>query len=221
MDGAFIGGFRMPEPGGSPFTSRPPPTPPPKDDLGQYYSVNGQRAPELGTVPQQANQYEPRATEPLSPLHQLAQMSAVERSRNLKVRHMEPYLQVMAGPLLRYDTVDKQGVWRGAALLVSESPTLSTRICIDLHRSSASDAGSDYEKTPFLTYTWDPTRPSQLSRSHSRARNGRGLSVDLGPHPADPHSTSLPDYDSIPSGPNVVTKHSNGQELYVYVGHSG
>ena len=132
MDGAFIGGFRMPEPGGSPFTSRPPPTPPPKDDLGQYYSVNGQRAPDLGTVPQQANQYEARATEPLSPLHQLAQMSAVERSRNLKVRHMEPYLQVMAGPLLRYDTVDKQGVWRGAALLVSESPTLSTRICIGL-----------------------------------------------------------------------------------------
>jgi len=26
----------------------------------------------------------------------------------------------MCGPLLRYDTVDEQGVWRGAALLVSE-----------------------------------------------------------------------------------------------------
>lgn len=120
MDGTFIGGFRMPEPGGSPFTSRPPPTPPPKGDAGQYYAVNGQRSPSFGTVSPQANQYETGVPEPLSPLHALARMSAVERSKNLKVMHMEPYLQVMAGPLLRYDTVDRQGVWRGAALVVSK-----------------------------------------------------------------------------------------------------
>lgn len=95
-----------------------------------------------------------------------------------------------------------------------------TRIFI-MDLPPAADAGSDYDPSPFLAYTWDPTGPSQLSRSYSRVRSGHGLSVDLGPHPADPHSTSLPDYDSIPSGPNVVTKHSNGQELYVYVGHSG
>jgi hypothetical protein len=37
------------------------------------------------------------------------------------MRKMNPYLQFMCGPLLRYDTVDEQGVWHGAALIVSES----------------------------------------------------------------------------------------------------
>ncbi|TFY58586.1 hypothetical protein EVJ58_g6335 [Rhodofomes roseus] len=108
----------------------------------------------------------------------------------------------MAGPLLRYDTVDRQGIWRGAALIVT------------------ADAGSDYDPSPILTYTWDPIRPTHLSRNASRKFRS-GLSMDLGPHPADPHSTSRPDYDSIPAGPNVITKHSQGQEIYVYVGHSG
>ena len=48
-------------------------------------------------------------------------MSAVERSKHLRVARMSPYLQFMVGPLLRYDTVDEQGVWRGAAMIVSES----------------------------------------------------------------------------------------------------
>jgi E3 ubiquitin-protein ligase NEDD4 len=34
-------------------------------------------------------------------------------------RSMHPYLQFMCGPLLRYDSVDSDGVWRGAALIVS------------------------------------------------------------------------------------------------------
>jgi hypothetical protein len=52
----------------------------------------------------------------------LSQLSAVERSYALNVRKrmMNPYLQLMCGPLLRYDTVDEQGVWHGAALIVSE-----------------------------------------------------------------------------------------------------
>lgn len=33
---------------------------------------------------------------------------------------MHPNLQFMCGPLLRYDTVDERGVWRGAAMIVSE-----------------------------------------------------------------------------------------------------
>ena len=52
----------------------------------------------------------------------LAQLSPVERSQtlNLKKRTMQPYLQFMCGPLLRYDTVDEHGVWHGAALIVSK-----------------------------------------------------------------------------------------------------
>ena len=49
-----------------------------------------------------------------------ANMNAVERSKQLRVARMSPYLQFMAGPLLRYDTVDERGVWRGAAMIVSE-----------------------------------------------------------------------------------------------------
>lgn len=32
---------------------------------------------------------------------------------------MSPYLQFMVGPLLRYDTVDENGLWHGAVLIVS------------------------------------------------------------------------------------------------------
>jgi hypothetical protein len=50
----------------------------------------------------------------------LSQLKPVERSErlNLKRKLMDPYLQFMCGPLLRYDTIDEDGVWRGAALVV-------------------------------------------------------------------------------------------------------
>jgi hypothetical protein len=52
----------------------------------------------------------------------LAQLSPVERSQtfSLRKRIMQPYLQFMCGPLLRYDTVDEHGVWHGAVLIVSK-----------------------------------------------------------------------------------------------------
>lgn len=52
----------------------------------------------------------------------LSRLGPVERSRTLKLRKMmmDPSLQFVCGPLLRYDTVDEHGVWHGAALIVSE-----------------------------------------------------------------------------------------------------
>ena len=52
----------------------------------------------------------------------LLQLKPVERSErlNLKRKLMDPYLQFMCGPLLRYDTIDEDGVWHGAALIVSK-----------------------------------------------------------------------------------------------------
>lgn len=47
-------------------------------------------------------------------------MTAVERSRTQRAARMKPHLQFMVGPLLRYDTVDENGVWNGAALIVSQ-----------------------------------------------------------------------------------------------------
>ena len=59
------------------------------------------------------------------PTYQLAHLSAVARSQNLRVARMNPHLQFMAGPLLRYDTVDQNGVWHGAAMVVSEYVSLA------------------------------------------------------------------------------------------------
>lgn len=38
---------------------------------------------------------------------------------------MNPVLQYMVGPLLKYDTVDEKGVWHGACLIVSKYSLLS------------------------------------------------------------------------------------------------
>jgi hypothetical protein len=61
----------------------------------------------------------PFVRQPSAPL---SQPSAVERSQILKLskRFMNPYLQFICGPLLRYDNVDEHNVWHGAALIVSE-----------------------------------------------------------------------------------------------------
>jgi len=50
--------------------------------------------------------------------------SPMERFNALSVGKgmMNPSLQFMCGPLLRYDTVDEDGVWHGAALIVSGWP---------------------------------------------------------------------------------------------------
>jgi hypothetical protein len=54
---------------------------------------------------------------------QLTHLSAVERSQALRVARMQPHLQFMVGPLLRYDIVDERGIWNGAALVVSKYET--------------------------------------------------------------------------------------------------
>jgi len=65
----------------------------------------------------------------------LSQHRPVERSQILQLRKnfMDPYLQFICGPLLRYDNVDEHGVWNGAALIrwmlgrcTSRIPLLST-----------------------------------------------------------------------------------------------
>lgn len=51
--------------------------------------------------------------------------AAARRARNQRHRvppPLNPHLQVMCGPLLRYDTIDPtRGIYRGACLLVSKS----------------------------------------------------------------------------------------------------
>lgn len=104
----FIGGF-MPPPSPVPSIGPPPPLPP-KD--ASWSRDSGMR------MPSSASWSEASRTE--STYSVFATMSAVERSKHLRVARMSPFLQFMAGPLLRYDTTDAAGVWRGAAMIVSE-----------------------------------------------------------------------------------------------------
>ncbi|KAG2157403.1 hypothetical protein DEU56DRAFT_764466 [Suillus clintonianus] len=144
----------------------------------------------------------------------LAQMPAVERSRAQRLARMEPHLQFMVGPLLRYDTVDENGLWRGAALIVT------------------ADSGSSYEPFPVLTYQWDP---EEIARPSSKTRSSHSL-YELGPHPADPHTTAMAgppahlpavdeaypgDYKGKGNTRDDQTQHVTGQEIYVYAGNGG
>jgi hypothetical protein len=113
----------------------------------------------------------------------------------------------------RYDTVDDNGVWHGAALIVT------------------ADSSSIYEPHPTLTFSWDPDKPPTANGNGKRIAS----SFDLGPHPADPHSTILP-MSPTPSmyhangngtlhppsvGPNARNEIVPGHEIWVYGGHGG
>jgi len=115
---------------------------------------------------------------------------------------MNPYLQFMCGPLLRYDTTDADGVWRGAAMVVT------------------ADAGSTYEPYPTLKYYWDP---KQSVPHHSQLGVQGGPVVDLGPHPADPMAQHFHNFaDAMPfEGPTVQEQRVLGTEIYVHGGRGG
>ncbi|KAH9977284.1 hypothetical protein BGW80DRAFT_1435953 [Lactifluus volemus] len=139
MEDSSIGGWNVSAPN-SPVLSSSPPTPPPKDvgvtsssslpppnvssHLLQsgYPFVNVQR---VASSPITTSMGDPLSHRP-SPLssssfsgEQLSRLTAAERSKNLRKQRMNPYLQFMCGPLLKYDTVDEHGVWHGAALIVA------------------------------------------------------------------------------------------------------
>ncbi|KAI5124487.1 hypothetical protein M0805_003014 [Coniferiporia weirii] len=176
-----------------------PPTPPPKEGLPYYASPNGSYLP----GPDFTGRAFRRASASGSGIHGRPSfptgMSAVERSQYLRAVRMNPYLQLMVGPLLRYDTVDEEGVWYGACMIVS------------------SDAASVYDPHPMLVYEWDPSVAKGMSRSTSRV-TGEGKSFDLGPHPADPHSSAaLLDENGTHFRSSTARKESvPGHELYVY-----
>ena len=103
----------------------------------------------------------------------LSRMSPIERSRYLRVVRMQPLLQLMVGPLLRYDTVDERGIWHGFCLVVSEYWQFLCYYQYSLTPLAAADAGSDYEPYPFITYEWDPGRPLRETNNHTGTTDGR------------------------------------------------
>ncbi|KAF8652731.1 hypothetical protein AX16_004230 [Volvariella volvacea WC 439] len=183
----YYGGFPMPGP--PPGAGYPPPGYP-------HSSYPG--------APPAPYPYDPAAMAPPVPQPDWTQFSAAERSQKLRIARMEPPLQFMCGPLLRYDTVDHSGIWRGAALIVT------------------ADAGSTYEPAPRLFLEWDPDAPPKLTRP-----TPNGAPTDLPVHPADQHtaynlspSASL-DNRAVPKGPRAQSRVVNGEELWVYQSYSG
>ncbi|KAJ7098064.1 hypothetical protein B0H15DRAFT_773302, partial [Mycena belliarum] len=129
----------------------------------------------------------------------LTTMSAVERSEAQRIPRMKPHLQFMVGPLLRYDTVEN-GVWHGAVMIVT------------------ADSGSAYDPHPMLSFEWDP----ETSVEPPTPQRQNGTSFDLGPHPADSHSTNtlngLPTNGNgkLSRGPNARSEQVPGHEIWVY-----
>ncbi|KAL5529110.1 hypothetical protein ACEPAG_5084 [Sanghuangporus baumii] len=201
-----IGGFnighrlQVPGPFPPPILPRPddyPPTPPSKDGSPYFTSPGGAHLPQPDFSRQTSHQTYASSTDGGDSF--LKRMTAVERSKYLRAVRMNPYLQLMVGPLLRYDTVDEKGIWHGACMIVS------------------SDAISIYEPHPMLTYEWDPQQVAGLTRSASRM-TGNGRSYDLVPHPADPRSAAaLLDANGVPMHSSTARKETvPGHEIWVY-----
>lgn len=137
MNDGFIGGFvsqQSRRQGPPPHSPVLPPPPPPKDNgyllpgAGQASSqghsawpIHDQQAPfDGGLAARTRHRSNQGSVSSSSKRSTLSQMTAIERSQSLRVVRMDPHLQLMAGPLLRYDTVDERGVWCGSCLVVSE-----------------------------------------------------------------------------------------------------
>ncbi|KAG7092398.1 hypothetical protein E1B28_008755 [Marasmius oreades] len=149
----------------------------------------------------------PHKAQPVVSASELTRMSAIERSNTLRIARMTPHLQFMVGPLLRYDTVDELGIWHGAAMIVT------------------ADSGSIYEPHPTLFYEWDPDQTVYFNAPKKR-KPEIGKPFDLGPHPADPHSTSVAVSTSqtngnVEHGPRHRQETALGQEIWVYGGAGG
>ncbi|KDQ59418.1 hypothetical protein JAAARDRAFT_77553 [Jaapia argillacea MUCL 33604] len=198
MEERFIGGFN-------------PPSRPTSPTVQQYDQIqmptpsfpSGSTRPESPSPSWSAHFQPPEGSARFPEPSQLTHMTAVERSQQLRVARMDPHLQFMVGPLLRYDTVEN-GVWNGAAMIVT------------------SDAGSTYEPHPILTYEWDPDRPSFLDRESQQQVLHKARSFELPPHPADPHSPSARVLNGSSShGPNTQRQQVPGHEIWVYAGNGG
>ncbi|KAJ6547407.1 hypothetical protein B0H19DRAFT_954671 [Mycena capillaripes] len=184
MDETFIGGFH---PGFNNIRpSTPGPPPPPKDAI---YSQPG-------------SQFGQTTKSSIASSH-LTTLSAVERSHALRIPRMEPHLQFMVGPLLRYDTVE-DGVWHGAVMIVT------------------ADSGSVYEPHPMLCFEWDPDLET---KKQPKSHKPNHPSFDLGPHPADPNHTlnGLPTISNGKTalGPNARREQVPAHEIWVYAGNAG
>lgn len=80
-------------------------------------------------------------------------LTPVERTNaSVGQRLMSPHLQLVCGPLLKYDTIDKDGIYHGACLIVSKSVYYGhcVFLALNLRFYLAADASSAYDPPPFM-----------------------------------------------------------------------
>jgi len=84
-------------------------------------SVNSNITPSLGFPRSTGYPFVCQLSSSMDQNHQTPSSPSLKRSKDLNVWKtlMQPCLQFACGPLLRYDTIE-DGVWHGAALIVSE-----------------------------------------------------------------------------------------------------
>lgn len=157
------------------------PSPPPS--LSPYLRQTGYPFVHQSSILDPPNQHVPLPLDGTP----LSKLGPVERSQelNFKRRMMDPYLQLMCGPLLRYDTIDEHGMWHGAVLIVT------------------ADAESTYEPYPSLAYSGTHKIIDSLHQQHSVRSVGQ---EELGPHPTDlmaQHNPRQEDNEHV-EGPNLV-----------------
>jgi hypothetical protein len=116
-DGSFVGGFPMP--------GIPPSLPPRARPSHFQQSPSGTKTSHVRS--------ESSTSIVRTESAYLAQLPPAERSRMQRAPRTDPYLQFMVGPLLRYDTVDENGLWHGAVMIVSA-------YVADVSRSQFADA---------------------------------------------------------------------------------
>lgn len=217
--------------------SLPPPVPPKRANFSY-------RRPSNAYPPQNMDLDNVSPLSSSSHLQSISSMSAVERSRNLRIAKMKPYLQVMVGPLLRYDTIEN-GIWRGAALIVSEWPFSSLRFPFLLLSSSishsdplyqASDAGSYYDPLPTLRFYYDHSLPTPRFRTSTHIHRAPSRATPPKRTPSSSYHSlqhSLSN-SSTPSSPiqdaygKILEASTStqvvpvpGQEIWVYCGNGG
>ena len=84
---------------------------------------------------------------------------------------MEPRLQFMCGPLLRYDTNDEYGIWHGVALIVSECCSFSLGLRL---KKSRIHTGEGYDA---FYYLWSVAATEGYRKSTGRNAKQRLLAM--------------------------------------------
>jgi hypothetical protein len=137
-------------------------------------------------------------------------LSAVQQRKVVAV--LEPHLQILCGPMLRYDTV-KDGTWHGAVMIVSESVYSSNLSCCLTLVLKANDSESIYNPFPTLMVEWEAENdmPFTLDETPLESEDA-GVSNDNQAMLGSDGNPLSAQYDVAPAPPPKSTSSSESDE---------